>query len=433
MEGVKDAPNGPGPAAAASAEAPAELEATPAVTPASPASPDAVSENAPGSAPPIGEAPPAPPKPKRPRRRRREAALPTRFQTGKPGARPGLELAELAAMPRWKEPAPVQVIDYGPDRVEQRTITDFDAFVSARRADWVAVRWINVDGLDPAVIRALALKYGIHPLAIESLMTTNQRPKLETWEREGDREPSLFLVVRMIQRFEEQLQSEQISIFVNQNTILTFQEQPGDIWDPIRKRIAVAGSRMRQLDASYLLYALLDAIVDHCFPVLEYYGDRLEELEDEVIERPATKVVQQIHQLKRDLLLLRRALWPMREVINGLQREPHECVRETTRYYLRDVYDHAVQIMDIVETYREVAASLTENYMTSMSNRLAEVMKVLTIIGTIFIPLTFLAGVYGMNMPIPENSKEWAYPVFWIICLVLSGGMLYWFRKRGWI
>jgi len=239
--------------------------------------------------------------------------------------------------------------------------------------------------------------------------------------------------VRMIQRVEEQLQSEQISIFVNQNTVLTFQEQPGDIWDPIRKRLAVAGSRMRQLDASYLLYALLDAIVDHCFPVLEYYGDRLEELEDEVIERPAPKVVQQIHQLKRDLLLLRRALWPMREVINGLQREPHECVRETTRYYLRDVYDHAVQIMDIVETYREVAASLTENYMTSMSNRLAEVMKVLTIIGTIFIPLTFLAGVYGMNMPIPENSKEWAYPVFWIICLVLSGGMLYWFRKRGWI
>ncbi len=390
---------------------------------------------APETAPPAeGTSAAVPPeKPKRTRRRRREAELPTRFQAGEPGARPGVELAELAAMPRWKVPAPVQVIDYGPDREEQRAITDLDAFISARRADWVAVRWINVDALDPAVIRALAIKYGIHPLAIEDLLQTHQRPKLETWVKDAAREASLFVIVRMIQLVEGELQSEQISIFVNRNTVLTFQESPGDIWDPIRKRLGVAGSRMRQLDASYLLYALLDAIVDHCFPVLEHYGDRLEEIEDLVVERPEPRVIQRLHQLKRDLLLLRRAVWPLREVINGLQREPHECVSETTRTYLRDVYDHAVQIMDIVETYREVAASLTENYMTSMSNRLAEVMKVLTIIGTIFIPLTFLAGVYGMNMPIPENTKEWAYPVFWGICLALAGGMLMWFRKRRWI
>jgi len=399
------------------------------VTDQKPASADSTSEApAPG-----GEMPASTPKPRRPRKRQREAELPTRFERGEPGARPGIDLAELAAMPRWKVPAPVQVIDYGPDRFEQRSITDLDAFVSARRADWVAVRWINVDGLDPAVVRALAIKYGIHPLAIEDLITRNQRPKLETWEKDGDRSASLFVIVRMIQRIEAQLRSEQISIWVNRDTVLTFQEEPGDIWDPIRKRIGVAGSRMRQLDASYLLYALLDAIVDHCFPVLEYYGDRLEELEDLVIDRPERRVIQPIHELKRDLLLLRRAVWPMREVVNGMQREPHECVSETSRTYLRDVYDHTVQIMDIVETYREVAASLTENYMTSMSNRLAEVMKVLTIIGTIFIPLTFLAGVYGMNMPIPENSKEWAYPMFWMVCLVVSGGMLYWFRKRKWI
>jgi len=327
----------------------------------------------------------------------------------------------------------MQVIDYGPDRVESSAVTDLDAFVAARRADWVAVRWINVDGLDPAAVHALAVKYSIHPLAIEDLMIANQRPKLETWSREGDREASLFLIVRMIQLIEGQLQSEQISIFVNRNTVLTFQEAPGDIWDPIRRRIAVPASRLRQLDASYLLYALLDAIVDHCFPVLEHYGDRLEELEDMILRQPDREAIQQVHKLKRDLLLLRRAVWPMREVLNGLQREPHECVKETTRMYLRDVYDHAVQIMDIVETYREVAASLTENYMASISNRVAEVTKVLTIIGTIFIPLTFLAGVYGMNMPIPENSKQWAYPVFWVICLVVAGGMLWWFRKRRWI
>jgi magnesium transporter len=359
--------------------------------------------------------------------------LPTRFHRAEPGAKPGIELAELAAMPRWEMPAPVTCIDYGPDRVDTRAVENLDAFVESRREDWVKVRWINVDGLDPAVIRALAIKYGLHPLAIEDLFNTNQRPKFEAFPAEGARGASLFLIVRMVQIVEERLESEQIGIFVGQDTVLTFQEAPGDIWDPIRTRISKPSARIRQLDASYLLYALIDAIVDHCFPVLEHYGDRLEDLEDAVLEHPDRKAMQDIHQLKRDLLLLRRAVWPVRELINGLMREPHESVSDTTRTYLRDVYDHAVQIMDIIETYREVAASLTENYMTSMSNRLSEVMKVLTIIGTIFIPLTFLAGVYGMNMPIPENQKAWAYPVFWIVCLVLAGGMLAWFRRRGWI
>jgi magnesium transporter len=190
---------------------------------------------------------------------------------------------------------------------------------------------------------------------------------------------------------------------------------------------------MRELDASYLLYALLDAIVDYCFPVLEYYGDRLQELEDLVLDRPDRATLQEIHQVKRELLLLRRAVWPMREVVNGLLREPHECIGDMTRMYLRDVYDHTIQIMDIIETYRELASSLTETYMSAMSNRLSEVMKVLTIIGTIFIPLTFLAGVYGMNMPIPENQWSGSYLVFWAVCLVVAGSMLYWFRKRGWI
>ena len=173
--------------------------------------------------------------------------------------------------------------------------------------------------------------------------------------------------------------------------------------------------------------------MDHCFPVLEHYGDRLEELEDLVLDQPTRGTINEIHKIKRELLLLRRAVWPMREVVNTMQREPHECMSEITRTYMRDVYDHLIQIMDIIETYREVGTSLTETYMTSMSNRLSEVMKVLTIIGTIFIPLTFLAGVYGMNMPIPENQSPMAYPVFWILCLMLAGGMVYWFRKRGWL
>jgi magnesium transporter len=359
--------------------------------------------------------------------------LPTRFRTGEPGARPGIDLDQLQEMPALEAQVPIRCIDYAPDRVEIRQITDFDAFVHSRREPWVKVRWINVDGLDPIAIRALAIKYGLHPLAIEDLMSTNQRPKLEPYTAEGGRPPHLFLIVRMIQRIEGKLESEQISMFVGREIVITIQEAPGDIWDPIRARIEKVGSRLRELDASFLAYALIDAIVDHCFPVLEFYGDRLEDLEDLVLQSPDRNTITDVHEVKRELLLLRRAVWPMREVVNAMQREPHECMSDTTRTYLRDVYDHLVQIMDIIETYREVGTSLTETYMTSMSNRLSEVMKVLTIIGTIFIPLTFLAGVYGMNMPIPENAHAIAYPIFWGICVAVAGSMLYWFRKRGWL
>ena len=360
--------------------------------------------------------------------------LPTRFHRGAPGASPGVGLDELAGM-RAGAAVRVTCIDYGPGGHEARTVDDLEDFLVHHRPEWAAVRWINVDGLsDPAPIRALAAKYGLHPLAIEDLLDTNQRPKIDAFLPEGDLPARLFLIVRMVQLIEGFLSSEQISIFAGHRTILTFQQTQGDVWDPIRQRIAKPGSRMRESDASYLLYALLDAIVDHCFPVLEHYGDRLEDLEDLVLDRPDREVIQQIHVLKRELLLLRRAVWPMREVINGVQREPHECVSETSRLYLRDVYDHTIQIMDIIETYREVASSLTETYMTSMSNRLSEVMKVLTVIGTIFIPLTFLVGVYGMNFEhMPELKWSYSYPVFWILCILICGGMLYGFRRRGWL
>ncbi len=360
--------------------------------------------------------------------------LPTRFRRGKPGSRPGIGVTDLESMPAPAVRVPITCIDYSPDRVEKHRITDFDAFIRTRRPDWVKVRWINVDGLsDPEAIRALAIKYGLHPLAIEDMMSPGQRPKIETFPAQDGRPAHLFLIVRMLQRLGGSLKSEQISMFVEGETVLTFQQDPGDIWDPIRQRIEKPASRLRTLDASFLAYALLDAIVDHCFPVLEFYGDRLEELEDLVLDRPDRGTISEIHAIKRELLLLRRAVWPMREVVNTMQREPHECLSDTTRTYLRDVYDHLIQIMDIIETYREVGTSLTETYMTSMSNRLAEVMKVLTIIGTIFIPLTFLAGVYGMNMEIPENHWHMSYPIFWVVCLVLAGGMVAWFRRRNWL
>jgi magnesium transporter len=360
--------------------------------------------------------------------------LPTRFRRGRPGQRPGIDAAQLESMPAPAERVPITCIDFAPDRVETHRITDFEAFIRSPRAKWIQVRWINVDGLsDPGAIRALAIKYGLHPLAIEDVMNVGQRPKLDPYPADGDRPAHIFEIIRMIQHTEGGLESEQLSMFVGRNFVITIQESPGDIWDPIRQRLEKPGSRLRTLDASYLAYALIDAIVDHCFPVLEHYGDRLEELEDLVLERPDRETIQEIHALKRELLLLRRAVWPMREVVNAMQREPHECMSEITRTYLRDVYDHLIQIMDIIETYREVGTSLTETYMTSMSNRMSEVMKVLTIIGTIFIPLTFLAGVYGMNMRIPENQWVGSYPIFWAVCIVLAGGMVVWFRKRGWL
>ena len=193
------------------------------------------------------------------------------------------------------------------------------------------------------------------------------------------------------------------------------------------------GSRLRENDASFLLYALLDAIVDGYFPLLESYSEQLEAIEEEMLTQPSQATLQKLHAIKRDLVLIRRTAWPMRELIQQLQRERHECLSENTHTYFRDVYDHCVQIIDLIETYREIAAALTDIYMSAVSNRMNEIMKVLTIIGTIFIPLTFLAGVYGMNMPIPENHWPGTYPLFWLLCLTIAGAMLYGFHRRHWI
>jgi len=369
------------------------------------------------------------------RRGTRRPRLPRLRKTSSPGAVPGIDLDQLARMPSSPGQVSVTCIDYGPDRTAVEEVRDVAGFVAGHRPEWATIRWINVDGLtNMQVVRSLAAKYNLHPLAIEDLLHVTHRPKVEAYHAEAGFQARLFIIVRMLELQTGHLRSEQISIFLGHRTVLTFQESAGDVWGGIRQRIQTAGSRLRTNDASFLAYSLIDAIVDHCFPLLEHYGDRLEEVEATVLQQPSPAVIQEIHELKRELLLFRRAVWPMREVISTLQREQHDCLSDATRTYMRDVYDHAVQIIDIIETYREIAIGLTETYMTVMSTRLNEVMKFLTIVGTIFIPLTFIAGVYGMNFHyFPEIGWKWGYAFFWSVCLATASGMVWWFRRKGWL
>ena len=353
-----------------------------------------------------------------------------------PGAAPGLEHDEIIQRMGTAGPVELTCIDYCPGEILVQPIQDLQAFLDHHRPEWSAVRWINVDGLtDMTVIHALATKYKLHPLAIEDVLHVTQRPKAEPYGGdEGEMLARLFIVARALELKDEILSSEQIAIFLGHKTVLTFRERTSDLWDPIRQRLQSKNSRLRDNDASFLMYSLMDAIVDRCFPILEIYSDRAEDLETVILEHAERKTINQIHQFKRDLLLLHRVAWPMREVVSALHREPHECMSENTRLYMHDLYDHVIQIMDLIEIYRENASDLTETYMSSASQRMNEIMKVLTIIGTIFIPLTFLAGVYGMNFHhFPELDKVWAYPAFWGICIVTAGAMLVMFWKRHWL
>jgi len=352
------------------------------------------------------------------------------------GASPGLEHDDIVKLPDGPAPVRVTCVDYGPGQAQQQLIEDLEDFLARHRPEWCVVRWINVDGLsNMGVIHALATKYELHPLAVEDLLHLRQRAKVEAYGGDDSAlRARLFIVARMLELKDGRLVSDQISMFLGHNTVLTFQQDPGDVWDPIRQRIQVKGSRLRVSDASFLAYSLLDAIVDHFFPILEHYGERMDALETAILDGPQSNSLDKIHEIKRDLLMLRSVAWPMRELVLSLQRDPHECLSDVTRVYLRDLYDHVVQIMEIVETYRERASDLTDSYMSRVSNRMNEIMKVLTIIGTIFIPLTFLAGVYGMNFRhFPELDLGWAYPAFWIVCAVVAGIMLLLFRRNDWL
>lgn len=336
--------------------------------------------------------------------------------------------------PSFRLPA-VEVIAFGPGDIEELREPNLKELprVLARHP----VTWINVEGLgDAELIESLGELFHLHRLALEDVVNLHQRAKVELY---GD---VLFVVLRMAS-CEPRATTEQISIFIGPKWVLTFQEgTPGDPFNRVRQRIRDTVGKIRTDGPDYLAYALMDAVVDSYFPVLENYAERLDVLEDEVLDVADKSVMDRLHEVKADLLLLRRAIWPQREAVAQLVRDPHERISETTRVYLRDCHDHIVQIVELVETYRELTADLRDLYMSSMSNRINETMRVLTIISTVFIPLTFIAGIYGMNFDYDEGRKPWnmpelhweyGYPASLLAMLVTTLGMLVFFFRRGWI
>lgn len=324
----------------------------------------------------------------------------------------------------------IRVVDYSADRRESSevTVSGLTAWLAEPVPEWVAVRWINVDGHHPWIVDQFRLALGIHTLAAEDVLHVPQRPGVEPYDEH------VFVKLRLLMLVGGELTSEQVSMFVWDKCLLTFQERAGDVWEPLRKRLARPGSPLRDSGATFLMYALLDAAVDHCFPLLEHYSDGLEALEEAILEDPRTELLHQIHRFRHELVAVRRVLWPTREMVDALMRDDTGLISERTQTYLRDVHTHAVQLLDILESEREVCSGLTDLYMSGISNRMNEIMKVLTIMATLFIPITFVAGVYGMNFEhIPELRWAWSYPVFWCVCLAVVSGLLWFFRRRGWI
>jgi magnesium transporter len=349
------------------------------------------------------------------------------------GVAAGIELQDLARRPTRKGSVAVTCIDYGPDNHSIQEVENFPQFIEQHRPPWSQVRWINLRGLgDMHLIYALAEKYELHPLAVEDVLSGQQRPKVDDYPGSGEHPGRLFVVAKLIRSARQRVSPRQVSFFLGRNTLLTFQDSAQDIFDPVRRRIESPGSRLRTNDVSFLFYVLLDSIVDEFFPLLEDFAGRIERLEHSVLTAPDQEVLQSIHRVKRDLLMIRRTAWPMRELIRELAREHHQCLSAEAATYLRDVYDHMLVIFELVQSHHDFVTTLTETYMSTVSNRMNEIMKTLTIISTIFVPLTFLAGVYGMNMPIPENQSAWTYPLFWLISVIVGVVMLRFFKTKGW-
>ncbi len=356
-----------------------------------------------------------------------------RKHTHKPaGTPPGVIL------PAPDAPAPViRVMAYGPEQFTEEAVTHLSQIQNILKQH--PVLWLDVDGLgDAETIRRIGEIFHLHPLALEDATHTHQRAKVDRYDEH------VFIVARMLCRGnggQDTPDTEQLSIFLGRGFVITFQEGvPGDKFGPIRDRIRKTGGRFRQLGADYLAYALLDALVDAYFPVLESLGDRLDALEDQILAHPGRRTVSALYEAKRELLTVRRALWPLREAMNQLVRDEGPLITPDTRLHLRDCYDHVVRLIEFVETSRELAADLVDLYLSSVSQRTNDIMRVLTIIATIFIPLTYISSIYGMNFDtrrsrwnMPELEWAYGYPFVMGVMALVAVAMIAYFWRKGWL
>ena len=355
-----------------------------------------------------------------------------RRRVKKPGTPPG---TLVHTGPKRVEKVRLTVLEYEAGRFTEHELPDLDAAFPLGPTP--AVTWLNVDGLhEVEIVRDLGQRLGIHPLVLEDILSVGQRAKVE--EHEG----FLYVVLPMMALEGEDvlegpgaiIQEEQLSVLLGPHWVVTFQEHRGDVFDPVRERLRVDGSKARGGGADFLAYTLVDAVVDRYFSLLESVGQATERLELEVVESAGPRTMTRLHDLRREMLVLRRGVWPVRELVSGLARSESPLVSSNTKLFLRDVYDHTVQVLDTVEALRDVVNGLSDLYLSQLSVRANEIMKVLTIMASIFIPLTFLVGIYGMNFDyMPELRVRWAYPTLLVAMAGLGLGMLWYFRRKRWI
>lgn len=341
-----------------------------------------------------------------------------------PGSEPGTLIIEPDA-----KPSRIILIDYDEDNAIRKV--DITPNACAPYIGTNTVSWMDIQGLgSETVLKQVGEIFNLHPLLLEDVVNVPQRPKLEDYNNQ------LLVISQMVRLKEDEsgFDTEQVSFVLGKRYLLSFQEEElQDCFEIVRDRIRTSQGRVRKSGADYLTYLLLDTIIDGYFPVVEHYEDRIEALEDAIISNPDRDTMQEIYDVRRELLALRRLIWPMRNVLHLLMRDHHGIVSDEVQIYFRDSYDHVIQILEIIEAYRELAASLMDVYMSTMGNKLNEIMKFLTVISTIFIPLTFIAGVYGMNFDnMPELKGEWSYFLVWLVMLAVAGGLIFYFWRKGW-
>jgi magnesium transporter len=323
----------------------------------------------------------------------------------------------------------ITVIDYDEQNFQEKQVATVEECFAFKRTPTVS--WINIDGIhDASIIEKLGEHFDLHPLVLEDILATGQRPKYEDYDN------YIYTVLKMLSYDDkdEMIRSEQVSLVLGSNFVISFQESVGDVFEQIRDRLRNDKGRIRKMASDYLAYALIDAVVDGYFVILEKLGEKIEYMEERLVAEPTNKTVQQIHSVKRELVFLRRSVWPLRELINGLEKTESSLIKKSTDVYLRDVYDHTIQVIDTVETFRDMVSGMLDIYLSSLSNRMNAVMKVLTIIATIFIPLTFISGVYGMNFKyMPELEWRWGYAAVLLVMAAVAVIMLIYFKKKKWL